>query len=30
MDRKEKVKILVEFFGRDTPVELKYDQIEKI
>ena len=28
--QKEKVKILVEFFGRDTPVELKYDQIEKI
>lgn len=28
--QKEKVRVLVEFFGRDTPVELEYNQIEKI
>ncbi|MCW5936111.1 MAG: transcription termination/antitermination factor NusG [Fimbriimonadaceae bacterium] len=27
---KEQVKVLISIFGRDTPVELKFDQIEKM
>jgi transcriptional antiterminator NusG len=29
-DTKEKVKVMISLFGRDTPVELDFNQIEKI
>jgi transcription termination/antitermination protein NusG len=29
-DQKEKVKVMISLFGRDTPVELDFNQIEKI
>ena len=29
-DQKEKVKLMISLFGRDTPVELDFNQIEKI
>jgi len=27
---KEKVKVLISIFGRDTPVELDFNQIERV
>ena len=29
-DERQKVKVLVNIFGRETPVELSYDQISKV
>ena len=29
-DEKQKLKVMINLFGRETPVELTYDQVEKI
>jgi transcriptional antiterminator NusG len=28
-DEKQKLKVMINLFGRDTPVELTFDQVEK-
>ena len=29
-DEKEKVRVMINLFGRDTPVELDFGQVEKV